>query len=124
RAMFDGDITNESYAPERLRDPRIVAFMRKIAVKEDPSFAKPKGNAPSTRITVTLDDGRTMMRQVDDMPGFPGRPMSRADVERKFRGNVGKRWELERTDAILQSLWALERLDDLSSMLDKFSLQT
>jgi 2-methylcitrate dehydratase len=124
RAMFDGDITNESYAPERLRDPRIRAFMRKITVKEDPAFAKPKGNAPSTRITVTLDDGRMIMRQVDDMPGFPGRPMSRADVERKFRSNVGKRWTRERTDGILQSLWALERLDDLSSMLDKLSLQT
>jgi 2-methylcitrate dehydratase len=98
--------------------------MRKIAVKEDPAFAKPKGNAPSTRITVTLDDGRTIMRQVDDMPGFPGRPMSRADIERKFRDNVGKRWPRERTDAILQSLWVLERVDDLSSMLDKFSLQT
>jgi 2-methylcitrate dehydratase len=124
RAMFDGDITNESYTPERLRDPHILAFMRKIAVKEDPAFAKPKGNAPSTRITVTLDDGRTIMRQVDDMPGFPGRPMSQADVERKFRGNVGKRWPRERTDAILQSLWTLERLDDLSSMLEKFSRQT
>jgi hypothetical protein len=25
------------------------------------------------------------------MPGFPGQPMSRADVERKFRSNVGNR---------------------------------
>jgi 2-methylcitrate dehydratase len=124
RAMFDGDVTNESYAPDRLRDPRIIAFMRKIAVNEDPSFAKPKGNAPSTRITVTLDDGQTVMRQVDNMPGFPGRPMSRADIERKFRDNVEKRWPRERTDAILQSLWALEGLNDLSSMLDMFSLKT
>jgi quercetin dioxygenase-like cupin family protein len=36
RTMFDGDITNESYAPEKLRDPRILAFMRKITVIEDP----------------------------------------------------------------------------------------
>src|SRR5208282_674014 len=124
RAMFDRDITNESYAPERLRDPRILTFMRKITVKEDPSFAKPKGNAPSTRITATLDDGRTVVRQVDDLPGFPGRPMSRADVERKFRGNVGKRWPREHTDVILQSLWEFDRIDNLPSMLDQLFLQT
>src|SRR5450631_4893819 len=28
RAMFDGEVTNDSYAPDRLRDPRILAFMR------------------------------------------------------------------------------------------------
>ena len=56
RAMFDGDINNASYTPEKLHDPRILALMRKIAVKEDPAFAKPAGNAPSARITATLDD--------------------------------------------------------------------
>jgi 2-methylcitrate dehydratase len=124
RAMFDGDINNDSYTPEKLHDPRIVAFMRKITVKEDPAFATPAGNAPSARITVTLDDGRRTTRQVDNMPGFPGQPMSRADVERKFRSNVGKRWPQERTDAILQALWALDRTDDLPFLLGKLSLQT
>jgi 2-methylcitrate dehydratase len=37
RAMFDGDITNDSYAAEKLSDPRILAFMRKIKVREDPA---------------------------------------------------------------------------------------
>src|SRR6202011_892616 len=29
RAMFDGEVTNDSYAPDKLRDPHILAFMRK-----------------------------------------------------------------------------------------------
>ena len=36
RAMFDGDITNDSYAPAKLKEPRILAFMQKITVAEDP----------------------------------------------------------------------------------------
>jgi 2-methylcitrate dehydratase len=123
RAMFEGDINNDSYTPEKLHDPRILAFMQKIKVKEDPAFATPAGNAPSARITATLDDGRSMTRQVDNMPGFPGQPMSRADVERKFRSNVGKRWPQVRTDAILQALWGLDRADDLSGLLDKLTLR-
>jgi 2-methylcitrate dehydratase len=124
RAMFDGDISNDSYAPEKLRDPRILAFMRRITVAEDPAFAKPKGNAPSARITATLDDGRQIARQVDDMPGFPGRPMSRAEVERKFRTNAGTRWPKQRTDAILQAFWALERAEDVGGLLAMLALQT
>jgi 2-methylcitrate dehydratase len=120
--MFDGDITNDSYATEKLRDPRILAFMSKITVIEDPAFAKPPGNAPSTRFTAALDDGRKLVRQVDNMPSFPGQPMSRADVERKFRGNVCKVWPAERTAAILEALWALERTPDVRALLGQLAL--
>jgi 2-methylcitrate dehydratase len=122
RAMFDGGIDNDSYAPEKLRDPRILAFMRKITVKEDPAFAVPPGNAPSTRITAILEDGRRITRQVDNMPGFPGQPMSRADVERKFRSNVGKRWPQERTGAILRALWELDQAEDVGALLGKLTV--
>jgi len=119
RAMFDGDITNDSYSPHRLRDQRVLAFMRKITVKADPGFSSLRGNVPPTRITAILDDGRRIIRQVDNMPGFAGLPVRRADVERKFRSNVGKRWSQQRTDAILQELWSLDHTDDL-----RLTLQT
>jgi 2-methylcitrate dehydratase len=122
RALVDGDITNESYADDRLRDPRILALMQKITVKEDPAFARPKGNAPPTRLTAVLVDGRTVTRQVDDMPGFPGQPMSRAGMERKFRSNVGNRWPTAQVDALLQALWSFDRTEDLRSLLGRFAL--
>jgi 2-methylcitrate dehydratase len=123
RAMFDGDITNDSYAPEKLRDPGILAFMRKIAVKEDPALTARVGDVIPTRVTAVLADGQRISHEVDGVPGFVGRPMERADVERKFRGNIGKRWPRERTDGVLQALWALDRADDVALLLGKLSLQ-
>jgi len=122
RAMFDGDISNESYAPEKLRDPKVLAFMRKITVKEDAAFASPRGGAPPIRITVTLADGQKITRQLEKMPGFAGEPMTRADIERKFRSNVGKRWPAERTDGILRSLWSLEQTTQVSSLLSTLAV--
>jgi 2-methylcitrate dehydratase len=123
RAMFDGDIDNDSYEPAKLRDPRILSFMRKITVSEDPALtARTGASTVPTRITATLADGRRIVREVDDVPGFVGRPMSRADVERKFRGNVGKRWPQQRTDAILKALWALDQTKDLSRLLSMLSV--
>ena len=61
--------------------------------------------------------------EADDVPGFVGRPMQRADVERKFRGNIGKRWPRERTDAVLQARWGLDRADDIAQLLGRLSLQ-
>jgi 2-methylcitrate dehydratase len=122
RAMLDGSIDNDSYTPEKLHDPRALAIMRKITVQEDPAFATLTINVPPTRLTATLSDGQRVTRLVDTMPGFPGLPMSRADVERKFRSNVGKFWPREQTDAALEALWALDRTDDLSALLNKLAL--
>ena len=122
RALVDGDITNASYAADRLREAAILALMQKTTVKEDPAFAKPRGNAPATRLTAVLIDGRTVTRQIDDMPGFPGQPMSRAGMGRKFRGNVGDRWPAAQVDALLRALWTFERTEDLRSLLGRFSL--
>lgn len=123
RAMFDGDISNDSYAPEKLRDPRILAFMRKITVREDPALTARTGpSTVPTRVTAILADGQRVVREVDDVPGFVGRPMGRPDIERKFRSNIGHRWPPQRTDATLQALWALDRTDDLASLLGTLSL--
>jgi 2-methylcitrate dehydratase len=122
RAMLDGDIGNDSYTPDKLHDPRVLALMRKITVQEDPAFATLTVNVPPTRLMATLDNGEKVVRLVDSMPGFPGHPVSRADVERKFRSNIGGRWSRLQTDAILQSLWALDQTHDLSALLNKLAL--
>jgi 2-methylcitrate dehydratase len=70
-----------------------------------------------------LDDGRRFTRLVDKMPGFPGQPMTRAEVERKFRSNIGSRWPRERTDAVLQALWTLDAANDLSAVLGTLAVQ-
>jgi 2-methylcitrate dehydratase len=123
RAMLDGDITNDSFAPEMFRDPRILAFMQKIKVSEDPVLTARVGDAVPTRVTAILTDGQRISREVDYAPGFAERPMTKAEVERKFRGNVGKRWPTERTDAVLQALWRLEQADDLGALLGTLSTQ-
>ena len=117
RAMFDGDITNDSYAPAKLKEPRILGFMQKIKVAEDPVLAARTGGAVPTRITAILADGQRVSREVNDIPGFAGRPMQRPDIDRKFRGNIGKRWPREKADAVLQSLWALESTQNIGALL-------
>jgi 2-methylcitrate dehydratase len=45
--------------------------------------------------------------------------MARADAERKFRGNVGRRWPAARIRAALDALWGLEAADDVTEVLGK-----
>ena len=51
------------------------------------------------------------------LPGFAGQAMSREDIERKFRGNVGKRWSKERTESTLRALWEPDMAGDVRALL-------
>jgi 2-methylcitrate dehydratase len=124
RAMFDGDITNESFAPQKFRDPAVLAFMQKIKVLEEPALTARGESAVPTRVAATLMDGRQIIREVDYAPGFAERPMNRAELERKFGGNVDKRWPREQTAAVLHAMWALERTNDISALLGQLALKT
>ena len=124
RAMFDGDITSDSFAPEKFRDPAVLGFMQKIKVVEDPALTARGEAAVPTRVTASLSDGQRISREVSHAPGFAERPMDRAEVEKKFMGNVGKRWPGVQAAAILQALWTLERAADVSALLRKLSLET
>ncbi|MBX9829052.1 MAG: MmgE/PrpD family protein [Xanthobacteraceae bacterium] len=123
RAMFDGDITNQSFEPQKFREPAILAFMKKIKVAEDPALTARTGGAVPTRVTAILSDGRRISREVDHAPGFAERPMTRDEVERKFRGNVGERWPKKQTDDVLKALWALDQTERLPTLLGKLSLR-
>jgi 2-methylcitrate dehydratase len=120
RAMFDGDITRESFSEQKFRDPKILAFMQKIKVSEDLALTERTGVAVPTRVTATLVDGKQVTREVDHAPGFAARPMTRGDVERKFRGNVGERWQKQQTEANLKALWGIDQASDLGALLGNF----
>jgi 2-methylcitrate dehydratase len=124
RAMFDGDITNASYAPDKISDPRILDFMKKITVREDPALTALQPKAVPNRVTASLDDGRTVSRQVNDLPGFAERPIERPDIERKFRGNVAGRLTAQQARAALDTLWNLERQNGVGPVIASLAVKS
>jgi 2-methylcitrate dehydratase len=90
RAMFDGDITKRSC--RRFRSRKIRSSLHASAMPCQ--HASPR----------FLADGQRVSREIDDIPGFAGKPMQRPDIDRKFRGNIGKRWRRRKNDAVVQSL--------------------
>jgi 2-methylcitrate dehydratase len=72
-------------------------------------------------VTAILADGQRIVREVDHAPGFAARPMTRAEVERKLRGNAGDRWPRQTIDDALRELWVLEGVSELSALLGRFA---
>jgi 2-methylcitrate dehydratase len=61
------------------------------------------------------------VRQVDDVPGFVARPMTRDDVERKFRMNAGERLDALKVRRVLDAFWTIDERPGLAGLLASLS---
>lgn len=91
RALVDGELTLESYTPERIADPSIRPLMRRIKVHANAEMRKimqeSKGCEPKpARIRIRSKDGREMTEDLMGHSGHPDRPQStrREAIDRKL----------------------------------------
>ena len=82
-ALLNGGVDIGDFSPERLADPRVHGFARRIELVADGN-PDPNALAPQA-VTVYLKDGRTLRVDVPHTLGSPERPLSREQRLAKFR---------------------------------------
>ncbi len=116
RAMFDGDIHINSYTKEKISEPKILDFMQRVTVEEDPVLSAREPLTTPCRLTAVLKDGRTLTVQVDDVAGSATRPMTRDAVNAKFIQNVSGFLNNIQSEALLNALWGVESESNLTNL--------
>lgn len=116
-ALIDGTITQAQFAPERIADPYIQAYLDRITVVEDPELTAKYPDGIPTRIEVVLKDGRVIAEREDYALGHPNNPMPDAMVEQKFRELAAPLLTERQQERLLDALWHLEEVKDLSAVL-------
>lgn len=108
-ALLRGKVENGTYSSRNIGDPRVLAFLKKITVTEAEDLTTMYPKHIANRVTLRLGDGRTITEQVDDPKGHPNNPMTKEDVEKKFRSLTRK--SLSEADAreILDYVWSIEK---------------
>ena len=111
-ALVDGEITAKTFTPERYRDPAILALMQKIRFASDKQYK----NDPRTfncRIEANLKSGAMIALHQVNPKGHPANPMSDAEIEQKFLGQVDGVLPKQQSRMLLDQLWELEALKDM-----------
>jgi len=119
-AIFDGDVTLETFDESHFTDPARLAFTSKVKVLLDDALSERYPKGIPNRITVTLKDGQSLVEEVEFPRGHAGNPMTDAEVEQKFRGTVEPRYGAKTADAILERCWDLEKLTDVTGLIRLF----
>jgi 2-methylcitrate dehydratase len=116
-ALLDGVVTDAQFAPARFTEPILLDLVAKIAVHRDAALNERYPRGIPNRLTVTLADGRQLVREVEFPRGHAHNPMTDAEVEHKFRSMVEPRYGKERADRILAMCWELDKLKEAGDLI-------
>lgn len=119
-ALFDGDVYLETFDEAHFTNAERVAFTGKVKVRHDTELDARYPKGIPNRITVTLNDGTQLVREVEFPRGHAGNPMTDAEVEAKFRRVAEPRYGKAKADAILARCWDFENLTSVTDLIRLF----
>jgi 2-methylcitrate dehydratase PrpD len=114
-AFVDGCVNLDTYAPERLGDPRVLALADRVVCRPDPDTTFPLG-FPG-RVRVRLAGGQTVEAREPDGRGGPARPLPESAIVEKFRTNAGRVLPAARVSEVERTALALDTLADVRSLM-------
>lgn len=118
---FDGKAFVAQYAEDRLADPKIMDFIKRIHARIDPEIeAMGPAYRHAARVAITTRDGRQFKHEILNRRGSPENPLSHEDVVYKFRNVVesclSKR-DIDRVIALTERLDMSEDTRELFGLL-------
>ena len=114
-AFVDGRVDLDTYASERLGDPRVLALADRVVCRPDPDTTFPNGFPGWVR--ARLRDGRTVEAREPDGRGGPARPLPARAIVEKFRANAGRVLPASRVSALERATLGLDTLTDVRSLM-------
>ncbi len=116
-ALMDGDVYLPTFDEKRFTDPALVDLTGKVQVHLDDALSTRYPKGIPNRITVTLNDGRKLVQEVEFPRGHAGNPMTDQEVEAKFRLAVEPKYGKQRVDQVLARCWDLENLQGVAELI-------
>jgi 2-methylcitrate dehydratase PrpD len=109
--LLFGRAAEEEFADDIVNRPDVVALRRKVVATVDDSI-----DEASADVTAVLTDGRREHVFIEHAIGSLQRPMSDADLERKFHGLSDGILGAQRTSELLAACWSLGTAADVRSL--------
>jgi 2-methylcitrate dehydratase len=120
-ALIDGDITLDTFTPERIQDAELVRLIQKVKVNRNAEMTAGYPEGIPNLINITTTDGKKFSRQITYPLGHAGNPMTDQDIEKKFRAQVCNVLPDKDMASILDQLWQIETCENVGDVLALFA---
>jgi len=116
-ALAEGDVGLRSFDDEHLANRDLLALTQKVQLYRDPSCNDRYPKGIPNRLTITLDDQKQFVKEIEFPRGHAENPMTDAEVEQKFRAVVEPVYGKDRAAKVLELCWTLDKLRDASELV-------
>lgn len=106
------------FTDEAVHDPAIRAMEERVSVEVDPELEALGFEHVRAKVAVEATDGRTLTGHADVAIGHPLKPMSRAQLEEKFRECAEGVISPSQAGRIVEMVWSLERQTSLDALAE------
>lgn len=100
-----------------VRDERVLALSRKIKPSLDEAVRNQRGYL-GTRVTVQLEGGRRLTKELKEFKGCPNNPLTRAELEKKF-ATLASQTDRALAERLPSRIAELEALDNVRCLLEE-----
>lgn len=115
--LLDGAVFIEQFDESRLADPSVMAMIERIRIEHEPAFdAGGAAMRHAVRVQAELADGRTLSETVEQRRGSSKYPLTREEIERKFRGLAKVAVSGPTAETIIDFVDRLDELDDMERL--------
>ncbi len=121
-ALMDGEITLGQFDAEHLQNPELLDLVQRVTVAENKKYTHIYGRSFPNKVFITMRDGKVFEKEILDPKGHPNNPLSREEIEDKFRSACAGLLAKSRQDRVIDDVWNLERVSDLGAMMQIFKV--
>ena len=117
-ALLRGDADFRHFEESSVRDPEVMALIKKISVTPDPALDKRGHTALDMRVFTR--QGTQYFKQVDIAPGFPGNALTEAEHQKHFRDCLGLTpgtLSNKKAERLLSLVGGIEGLSDIREII-------
>ena len=95
---------------EAVADDAIASVRPRVSARIDDSLRR-----EAAQVRVSLRDGTVLQANVVDCLGSENRPMTDAEIDRKFRGQVQLVWPADEIDGLSRWAWSITEIPDVGA---------
>ena len=105
----------DQFTDEAIRDSAVLDLARRVRYELDPTIDYPRQFVGD--VEVTLTDGRSLRERQDRPHGGPDAPLTRAEIEAKFRGNAALALPADQVERVITGVDGLAENRPLKDLL-------
>ena len=117
RAAADGYIAMDQFQEEKIKEPRIQAFMKRVTLESVSAFTAKYPGTLAAQVEIKTKDGRRFQDESVYPKGHPENPMTDEEVKEKFGGLALNTLGPTQIDRIIETVFRLDKLKSVGDLV-------